>query len=106
MTVLFFATDIHGLDRCWNQLLNAAKFHGADQLILGGDMTGKAVVPFVHPGGDAYRVTLLEQGWMTSSKDELQDRITRVRRRGYSPCMTTPDEIAELEKDPERGVNG
>jgi len=30
-------------------------------LILGGDMTGKAVVPSIHQGGKKYRVTLLER---------------------------------------------
>ena len=51
MTKLFFATDIHGSDICWSKFLNAGKFYGVDVLILGGDMTGKAVVPFIHQGG-------------------------------------------------------
>lgn len=102
MTTIFFATDIHGSDICWNKFLNAGKFYGADQLILGGDMTGKAVVPFVHQGGSNYRITLLEQVFDTTNDDELQDMVKRVRSRGYYPYMTSPDEISELEKDPER----
>lgn len=102
MTKIFFATDIHGSDICWNKFLNAGKFYEADQLILGGDMTGKAVVPFVHQGGEKYRVTLLEQVFDITNDDELTDMKKRVRSRGYYPYMTNPDEIAELEKDPER----
>jgi uncharacterized protein len=102
VTKLFFATDIHGSDICWNKFLNAGKFYGADVLILGGDMTGKAVVPLIHQGGKNYRVTLLEQVFDISTADELQDLIKRIRSRGYYPYLTTPDEIAELEKDPER----
>ena len=102
MTKLFFATDIHGSDICWSKFLNAGKFYGADVLILGGDMTGKAVVPFIHQGGRNYRVTLLEQVFDTTSDDELQDMIKRVRSRGYYPYLTNPDEIAELEKNPDR----
>ncbi len=102
MTKLFFATDIHGSDICWGKFLNAGKFYGVDVLILGGDMTGKAVVPFLHLGGKKYRVTLLEQVFDISSDDELQDLIKRVRSRGYYPYLTNPDEIAELEKEPER----
>ncbi|MBL8089880.1 MAG: hypothetical protein KF758_13325 [Anaerolineales bacterium] len=102
MTKIFFATDIHGSDICWNKFLNAGKFYEADQLILGGDMTGKAVVPFVHHGGANYRVTLLEQVFDITNEDELNDMKKRVRSRGYYPYMTNPDEIAELEKDPER----
>jgi Icc-related predicted phosphoesterase len=102
MTKLFFATDIHGSDICWSKFLNAGKFYGADVLILGGDMTGKAVVPFIHQGGKNYRVVLLEQVFDITNDDELQDMIKRVRSRGYYPYLTTPDEITELERDPEQ----
>ena len=44
---VFFATDIHGSEVCWRKFLNAGKFHKADVLIMGGDMTGKAMVPIV-----------------------------------------------------------
>jgi Icc-related predicted phosphoesterase len=102
MTKLFFATDIHGSDICWSKFLNAGKFYEADVLILGGDMTGKAVVPFIHQGGKNYRVTLLEQPFQVTSDDELQDMIKRVRSRGYYPYLTNPDEISELEQDPDK----
>src|SRR5512134_1207027 len=102
MTKLFFATDIHGSDICWSKFLNAGKFYEADVLILGGDMTGKAVVPFVHEGGKNYKVTLLEQEFHTTTDEELQDMTKRVRSRGYYPYLTNPDEIAELEKNSER----
>ena len=102
MTKLFFATDIHGSDICWSKFLNAGKFYAADVLILGGDMTGKAVVPFIHQGGKNYRMTLLEQVFAISSDDELQDMIKRVRSRGYYPYLTNPEEIAELDQTPDR----
>ena len=102
MTTLFFATDIHGSDICWSKFLNAGKFYGADKLILGGDMTGKAVIPFVYQGGKNYRVTLLEQVFEPTSEEELADIVKRVRSRGYYPYMTNPDEMSELEKRPER----
>jgi len=102
VTKLFFATDIHGSDICWIKFLNAGKFYEADVLILGGDMTGKAVVPVVHQGGSTYKTTLLEQDFITTNDAELQDMIKRVRSRGYYPYLTTPDEISELEKNPEQ----
>jgi uncharacterized protein len=102
VTKLFFATDIHGSDICWSKFLNAGKFYEADVLILGGDMTGKAVIPVVHQGGTNYKIVLLEQEFITTNDDELKDIVKRIRSRGYYPYMTTPDEIGELEKSPER----
>ena len=101
MTKLFFATDIHGSDICWSKFLNAGKFYEADVLILGGDMTGKAVVPFIHQGGNKYRITLLEQVFDVSTDEEIQDMIKRVRSRGYYPYVTNPDELIELQNKPE-----
>ena len=102
MTTLFFATDIHGSDICWNKFLNAGKFYGADVLILGGDMTGKAIVPFVHLGGGTYKVTLLQQEFDVNTETELQEMVKRVRSRGYYPYLTTPDELEELSKTPDK----
>ncbi len=48
---VFFATDVHGSEVCWRKFLNAGKFHKADVLIMGGDMTGKAMVPIVSRNG-------------------------------------------------------
>jgi hypothetical protein len=48
---VYFATDIHGSEVCWRKFLNAAKFYGADTLIMGGDVPGQAVVPVVAAPG-------------------------------------------------------
>jgi len=54
---LFFATDIHGSDRCFRKFVAAAKAYRANALILGGDVAGKAVVPIVREGADMFRVS-------------------------------------------------
>jgi Icc-related predicted phosphoesterase len=46
-TKVFFATDIHGSETCWRKFLNSGKHYEANIMILGGDMTGKALVPIV-----------------------------------------------------------
>ncbi len=102
MTTLFFATDIHGSDICWNKFLNAGKFYGAEVLILGGDMTGKAVVPFLDLGGGKYQITLLQQEFHIEGETEYQEMVKRVRSRGYYPYLTTTDELAELSQNPDK----
>jgi Icc-related predicted phosphoesterase len=101
VTKLFFATDIHGSDICWSKFLNAGKFYEADVLILGGDMTGKAVVPIIHQSGDNYKVTLLEQEFSISTEEEMKEMIKRIRSRGYYPYITNPEELQYLQDKPE-----
>src|SRR6266508_3040063 len=51
MPKIFYATDVHGSEVCWRKFLNAGPFYKADVLILGGDITGKAIVPIVESDG-------------------------------------------------------
>lgn len=101
-TRIFFATDVHGSDVCWKKLINAGRFYEADVIILGGDMTGKAVVPIVHQGGDRYRVVLLEQESILHGEDEVEAMKKKIKSRGYYPYVTDPDEIGALDADPWR----
>ncbi|BBL78195.1 metallophosphoesterase [Rubrobacter xylanophilus] len=98
---VFFATDIHGSETCWRKFLNAGKHYQADVLVLGGDMTGKALVPVVEEGG-RWRATLLENRYEFEGEDEVGEFEEAVRRRGYYPFRTTPEELAGLEADEKR----
>ncbi|MEI7844802.1 MAG: metallophosphoesterase [Chloroflexota bacterium] len=102
MTKIFFATDIHGSDICWNKFLNAGKFYEADVLILGGDMTGKAIVPVIEMRSGVYKTNLLQQEFEINGQDELADIIKRIRSRGYYPYLTNPDELIELSQSPDK----
>ena len=42
---IYFASDIHASDRCWLKFLNTPKFYNAEIIIIGGDITGKFIVP-------------------------------------------------------------
>lgn len=95
---VFFATDIHGSEVCWRKFLNAGAFHKADVLIMGGDMTGKAMVPITKRNGQ-WEVTLQEQSHVLSSEAEVVAMEKRIRDRGYYPLRTTPGELAAWTAD-------
>lgn len=98
-TRLFFATDIHGSETCWRKFLNSGKHYEAKVLVLGGDMTGKALVPIVEQGPGRWYATLLENRFDFGSEDEVKEFEESVQRRGYYPFRTDPDEMVELESD-------
>ena len=95
---IFFATDIHGSEVCWRKFLNAGAFHKADVLIMGGDMTGKAMVPITESNG-GWEVTLQEQRHALATEDELRAMEKRIRDRGYYPIRLTRDELAAWSAD-------
>ncbi len=89
---VFFATDIHGSEVCWRKFLNAGKFHKADVLIMGGDMTGKAMVPIVANGSN-WELELQGQHHVLTTEDELRAMEKRISDRGYYPIRLTRDEV-------------
>ena len=95
---LFFATDIHGSDVCWKKFVNAARFFDCQVLVMGGDMTGKMLVPIVAIGGDRFRARIAGDERIVHGED-----VARLRKlvadSGYYPYDTTPDEVAALEAD-------
>ena len=97
---LYFATDVHGSEICWKKFISAAKFYEVDTLILGGDMTGKAIVPIIAQGGDKYKVTLLEQESILEGQEAVDKMVATIQNRGYYPYVTDPDEVAEIAGTP------
>lgn len=99
---IYFATDIHGSDICFRKFINAAKFYTADVLILGGDITGKMMLPILKQGPGVYTFS-----WHgvehRVSEPELPAALKQLRDSGYYPVHLTPEEIAALEQD-QKGV--
>ncbi len=99
---LFFATDVHGSEICWKKFIGAAKFYEANVVILGGDMTGKAIVPIIAQGGGKYKVTLLDQESILDGQEEVATMVAMIQNRGYYPYVTDPDEVAQISATPGR----
>ena len=74
---IYFATDVHGSEICWKKFISAVNFYEADVLILGRDLTGKAIVPIVAQGDGKYKVILLDQETILDSKDQV-DQMVRI----------------------------
>jgi len=96
---IFFATDVHGSEVCWRKFLNAGKFHKADVLIMGGDMTGKAMVPIVAKGS-AWELELQGQNYTLTTEDEVRAMEKRIGDRGYYPVRLSREEVDAWTADP------
>jgi Icc-related predicted phosphoesterase len=95
---IFFATDIHGSEVCWRKFLNAAEFYKADLVVLGGDITGKVMVPVVSHG-TYWQVTVSGQTHQLDSLQEVEEIERQIRNRGYYPTRIAPDELAALKEE-------
>ena len=94
---IFFATDIHGSDRCFRKFLAAAKAYEADALVLGGDIAGKGLVPIrSHDGSLSARVRGEQVTVPRSEEGRLRAEINRI---GFYSVIAGEDEFARMEAD-------
>jgi Icc-related predicted phosphoesterase len=98
---LFFATDVHGSDVVFRKFINAGKFYGCEHLILGGDITGKLLIPIIEEDGK-YRTTVQENTLEMHSKSEVDNVIKRIETQGFYWQIITPDVLSELQNSPEK----
>ena len=92
---VFFATDIHGSEVCWRKFLNAAAFYKADLVVLGGDVTGKVMVPVVAHNG-YWQATVRGETIRMETKAELEEVEKKIRNAGHYPALVSPDELQAL----------
>jgi Icc-related predicted phosphoesterase len=92
-SLIFFATDIHGSERCFRKFLNAGTFYGTDILIMGGDLTGKMLVP-ITPNGRGWNAEFGGRAYHFDGRDEVANFTTVVRDSGAYVLECEEDELA------------
>ncbi len=99
---LFFATDLHGSDKCFKKFLNTPKVYGAKVIIIGGDLTGKAIVPFViRENGSEYADYLGEKVEIKNREHE-ENLMKEVSDSGYYPLKVDQKEYEELSQNKDK----
>jgi uncharacterized protein len=101
MTKVYFASDIHGSDRCFRKFINAGKFYGANVLILGGDVTGKTIVPMVRMADGTVKFRDRGTDRLLKSQAEVEEASKSLRDSGSYPHVADRKELEELEAKPE-----
>lgn len=98
-TRLFYATDIHGSETCFLKFINAAKFYKAQLLIMGGDITGKMMVPIIKQGSGSAKTTFMDRNWKVNTEAEMADLMRHIRRSGAYPHVCSQEEYEHLSRD-------
>lgn len=96
---LYYASDIHGSDVLWRKFLNAAAAYRTSVLIMGGDLTGKVVVPLVEQD-DGFHVELFGVRQVVSG-EEVEEMENRIRANGMYPHRMSAEEVARVADLPE-----
>ncbi len=102
ITRLFYAGDVHGSRVCWKKFVNAAAHYPADALVMGGDLTGKALVPIVREGDGSYLARVIGEQRVARTAEELDGMQKAISTNGMYPLIVDPEEAQALAASSER----
>ncbi len=98
-TRVFFATDLHGSEIVFRKFLNAVSVYEADIAIMGGDLTGKRLVPVVETP-DGFASTVLGRREVARSEADVDALMRRIKDLGQYPLRVTEAEYHRMEEEP------
>ncbi|MFW9855323.1 MAG: metallophosphoesterase [Candidatus Thorarchaeota archaeon] len=99
MVRFFYCTDIHGSEAVWRKFLNSAKYLKVDTLIMGGDITGKRIVPIIEQSDGTWKGSIYgvaEQEVIMRTEKDIKDFEFRARMAGCYTYRLTPEEDRQL----------
>jgi Icc-related predicted phosphoesterase len=96
---LYFATDLHGSEVCFRKFCEAADFYNCEALVMGGDVTGKLLVPIAVDGQTASFDLGGERRTVDVSALPAEEK--RIANMGYYPVVGDADAMTELAEGPD-----
>jgi Icc-related predicted phosphoesterase len=96
---LFYAGDVHGSRVCWKKFVNAAAHYPADALVMGGDLTGKALVPIVSQADGSHVAEVIGERREAADAEELDQLRDAIATNGMYPLLVSGDEAKRLQTD-------
>lgn len=100
MTRILYGSDFHGSEAVFRKFLSSGIQYKANALMVGGDVTGKAMIPVIHQGGGRYQAHLFGADRKASTPGELQAVKKAISQVGFYPIVLEKEEAEELEGDP------
>lgn len=103
MIRILYGSDFHGSEAVFRKFISAGLQYKANILIVGGDVTGKAMIPVIHQGGSHYLAYLFgAEQVATNHDDELEKVKKTISNVGFYPITLEKDEAEELETNPDK----
>lgn len=81
------------------KFLSAAKSYEANVLILGGDITGKMIVPIIEQSDGTWRAEFLGTQQIMRTHEQREALEKNIRFNGHYPYEVTPAELEKLQSD-------
>jgi Icc-related predicted phosphoesterase len=85
---------------CWRKFLNSPRFFHAQAAVMGGDITGKLIVPIRRLPDGTHRAQLQGAVRIARSANDVIELQAAIRHNGFYPWVASEAEVDRYEKDP------
>jgi uncharacterized protein len=99
---IFFVTDIHGSDRCFRKFINAARFYKAQSLVLGGDITGKVMIPVIDQGNGSWIADYMGEKKEFNKQEKVNEFGKNLAEGGIYTITLTKSQYDEMKSQKSR----
>jgi Icc-related predicted phosphoesterase len=99
---IYFTSDLHGSRKCWLKFLATPKYYEADVIIMGGDITGKFIVPIIHRPNGRVEATFMGIKRRLKKEKDIERLKLQIANSGQYAVDMTPEEYEQYSEDPTR----
>lgn len=97
---ILFSSDFHGNEVVWRKFLNSATIFKVDVLLMGGDMTGKVLLPIVKTDDGRYE-SYFQRRNQVLTEEQLPELKKKAANHSLIPYVCSKEEYEELNRSHE-----
>jgi Icc-related predicted phosphoesterase len=99
---IYYTSDLHGSEKCWRKFLATPKYYQADVIIIGGDITGKFIVPIISLPNGRVEATFMGRKRKLKKQKDIETLKQQIANTGQYAVDVTLEEYQEYKQDPSR----
>jgi Icc-related predicted phosphoesterase len=99
---IFYTSDLHGSEKCFKKMINAARAYKANVLLVGGDITGKRIIPIIRQSDHSYRLRFLDEDLVLKNEEELEKEKKRIKSIGYYVHVADETDMQALRQNDDK----
>jgi Icc-related predicted phosphoesterase len=97
---IYYTTDLHGSEKCWRKFLATPKYYQADVIIIGGDITGKFIVPIIHLPNGRYEANFLGIKRNLKKESDVENLEQLIANTGQYAVHMKQEEYNRFKENP------
>jgi uncharacterized protein len=97
---IYYTSDLHGSDKCWRKFMATPKYYQADVIIVGGDITGKFIVPIIQQANGQFEVIYMGNKRKIKKEKDLERLKELIAHSGQYAVHMTQEEYSLYKEDP------